>query len=303
MPANPKTQVLEETMKKESEFIIIRKYPKDWYQYSEQKRKQKEQEFGVASFLLNNYSPFNRLFKGADILYLEDHEGPDFLVYSNEKSSKKLGLEVTDCYLNSENKKSRNIPSTVSDLEKICEEVYKDIQKKQNADSCQNVNYIKATFTHAVMIGQYFNKKELASELKDFIINKNRRDGKYICNVEIGYSAAYPNDKLKVFIYSNMAFMVPRICDIVQQQKETGINNYDPVLQSIAKKEALLTQYKQRNKYEVHKWWLCINVPQNAYMNPTAYHLPKDFSSKYDKIFLVTRFFYGYGVHLIYESK
>ena len=167
-------------MKKESEFVIKRKYPKDWDQYSEQKRNQKEQEFGIASFLLNNYSPFNHLFKGADILYLEDHEGPDFLVYSNEKSSKKLGLEITDCYLNSENKKSRNIPSTVSDLEKICEEVYKDIQKKQNADSCQNVNYIKATFTHAVMIGQYFNKKELSSELKDFIINKNRHNGKYI---------------------------------------------------------------------------------------------------------------------------
>lgn len=130
MPANPKTLVLEETMKKESEFVIKRKYPKDWDQYSEQKRNQKEQEFGIASFLLNNYSPFNHLFKGADILYLEDHEGPDFLVYSNEKSSKKLGLEITDCYLNSENKKSRNIPSTVSDLEKICEEVYKDIQKK-----------------------------------------------------------------------------------------------------------------------------------------------------------------------------
>lgn len=146
------------------------------------------------------------------------------------------------------------------------------------------------------MIGQYFNKKELSSELKDFIINKNRHNGKYIYNVEIGYSAAYPKDKLKVFIYSNMAFIVPRICDIVQ--KETEINNYDPVLQSIAKKEALLTQYKQRNKYEVHKWWLCLNVQKNAYMNPTAYHLPKDFSSKYDKIFL-----YGYGVHLIYESK
>lgn len=134
----------------------------------------------------------------------------------------------------------------------------KTFKKKQNADSCQNVNYIKATFTHAVMIGQYFNKKELSSELKDFIINKNRHNGKYIYNVEIGYSAAYPKDKLKVFIYSNMAFIVPRICDIVQ--KETEINNYDPVLQSIAKKEALLTQYKQRNKYEVHKWWLCLNV-------------------------------------------
>lgn len=55
MPANPKTLVLEETMKKESEFVIKRKYPKDWDQYSEQKRNQKEQEFGIASFLLNNY--------------------------------------------------------------------------------------------------------------------------------------------------------------------------------------------------------------------------------------------------------
>ena len=162
-----------------------------------------------------------------------------FFVYSSEESSKKLGLEITDCYVNIESnrKKKRNLNSVYSDLKKICARVVEDIQKEDKSNLYQKVNYIDVTFTHEVMIGANFDKDKLILELKDLIINKNKYDGEYVFQVDIGYSVFYPENGLKVSLNSNMMYIVPRISDVVQIQKDAGVENYDPVLQSIAQKE------------------------------------------------------------------
>ena len=291
-------------MKEESEFVINKKYPENWDKKREQEQRQKEQEFDVVSFFLYNCPAVKDVFEGEDSLCVEFDEGPDFFVYSSEESSKKLGLEITDCYVNIESnrKKKRNLNSVYSDLKKICARVVEDIQKEDKANLYQKVNYIDVTFTHEVMIGANFDKDKLILELKDLIINKNKHDGEYVFQVDIGYSVFYPENGLKVSLNSNMMYIVPRISDVVQIQKDAGVENYDPVLQSIAQKEKKLVDYKQKCKYAVHKWWLCINFPEMAYIDPTPYRLPDNFKSKYDKIFLVTRAFFGCGVHLIYES-
>lgn len=286
-------------MRKKSEFIINKKYPEDWDKKSEQEKRKKEQEFGVASFFLYNYPQIKDFLESADNLCVEFNEGPDFFVYSNEDSLEKLGLEITDCYVD----RRRNNLSICSDLEKICRGVIKDIQKKEPSKLYQKINYISVTFRHEVMACDLYDKKKLESELKDFIIDRNKLNGEYVCQVDIGYSVVYPEDENapKVFLNSNMAYIVPHISDIAQIQKEAGLEA-DPVQRSIKDKEKKLVEYKQQCKYTVHKWWLCINVPESAYMNPISYHLPDNFKSKYDKIFLVTRSFYGCGVYLIYES-
>lgn len=289
-----------ENMEKDCDFIINKKYPNDWDKYSEKARKKKEQEFGVAFFFLNNYHPIKETFKGANSLCVESCEGPDFFVYSNEESSERVGLEITDCYLKTE--RNRNFLSIHSDLEKICKEVIEDIKKTTNISSYKKINFISATFTHEVMIGEYFDKERLKSELKEFIFDKSKHNGEYVCQVDVGYSALYPENLPKVLVHSNMAYIVPRICDIVKMQKEAGIEDNDPVLRSIAVKEKKLVDYKLNCKSPVHEWWLCINIPKNAFLNPISYHLPEDFISKYDKIFLVKRSFFGCGVYKIFGN-
>lgn len=290
-------------MKKEYEFIIYKKYPENWDKMSENQRKKKEYEYDVASFFLHNYPLIKDFFEGAD-LCVEFDENPDFFVYSNEGSSKKLGLEITDCYIKKRNQKEHHLLSTYSVLENICRNVVKDIQKAEKANLSPKANYIRVTFTHEVMTGYHFDKNRLMLELKDFIINKNKHDGEYVCQVVMGYSTAYPEDgnAPKVFINSDLMYIVPHINDVVQIQKDAGVEDNDPVQRIISEKEKKLIKYKQECKYAVHKWWLCINVPKSAYMNPVSYHLPNNFKSTYDKIFLVTRSFYGCGIHLIYES-
>lgn len=283
-------------MKKECELTFNKIYPDDWEKYNEKEQEKKEKEFDVALFFLNNYHPIRETFKGANCFCVEYHEGPDFFVYSNEEWSEKFGLEVTDCYVNTEH--NRNFSSTHSDLEKVCKEVINDVY----INSYEKINYMSVTFTHEVMTGEYFDKKRLKSELRDFIFDKSKHDGEYVCQVDVGYSVLYPKNTLKILLNSNMAYIVPRICDVVQMQKEVGIDDNDPVLRSISEKEKKLVGYKLNCKISVHEWWLCINIPKSAFMNPISYNLPENFTSKYDKIFLVTKSFYGYGVHKIYGT-
>ena len=88
---------------------------------------------------------------------------------------------------------------------------------------------------------------------RDFIFDKSKHNGEYVCQVDVGYSAFYPENSPKILVYSNMAYIVPRICDVVQMQKEAGIDDNDPVLRSIAVKE---------------KNWLIINlIVKVQYMN------------------------------------
>lgn len=291
-------------MKEKLKLIINKKYPENWNKKNEEYRRKKEDEFDTASFFLYNHSAVKDIFEGADSLCVEFDDSPDFFVYSNEKSSKKLGLEITDCYVNEvrNSKKPRNLNNVYSDLEKICNEVIKDIQKNDKSNLYQKVNYISVIFTHEIMIGAQFDKRRLKLELRNFILNKNKYNGEYVCKVDVGYSFVYPKDKLKILLDSNMMYIVPRISDLVQMQKAAGVADCDPVLQSIASKEKKLNIYKEKCKYDVHEWWLCINVPKMAYMNPISYRLPNNFKSKYDKIFLVTKSFFKDGVYLIYES-
>lgn len=277
-------------MKKDFDFVINKKYPKYWSDFNEKEKIKKEEEFNVVSFFLNNYSPVRELFHKTNNICVEFYEGPDFLVSLDEDSYEKIGLEITCCFAD----KKRNALSLYSDLKKLCEEVIRNINKTENRNFYQDINYINVTFTHKVMIGELYDKNKLKSELKDFIICKNKHDGEYVSHVETGYSVVYHN--LNISVYFDMMYIVPRICDVVQIQKEKG----DPVMLCIAEKEKKLACYKQNCKFSVHEWWLCIDVPKSAFMNPVSYHLPEKFTSEYDKIFLITQSIYGYGVFLIY---
>lgn len=285
-------------MEKESRFIIYKKYPKDWEKMNIKEKIKKGLEFSIVSFIINNYSPIRDFFEDTDNLCVEFNEGPDFFLYPNEVNSKILGLEITDCYVNSGKNYNRNILSVHSDLEKICGEVIKEVCSD---DLRQKINYLRVVFTHDIMVGCSFDKMELKSELKDSILHNNKNcNRKYVCRTEAGYSPVYPEDKIKLLLNSNKMYFIPHINDVVQFQKEIGVDDYDPVQLSISLKEDKLVDYKQNCKYIVDKWWLCINVPYSSFMNPISYHLPDAFTSKYDRILLVSES-YGYNIHLIYE--
>lgn len=277
-----------------SRLIINKKYPDGWEQYSEREKCKKCEEFKIVSFFLNDTSVVD-LFAGEDNLNVEFREGPDFFIYSDAKIFSNLGLEITKCYVDDSN--SHRIKS---DLKKICEDSVKDIQKQTN--SCHGINYVLVTFTHEIMVGKPYVRNELKSELKDFILNGNNKQGKYIVNIDMGYSIIYPKDYLNISIISEMAYIVPTIEEVVNMQEQANIVNYDPIQRSIREKEQKLVLYKQRTVDLVGEWWLCIEIPDDAFMNSISYQLPTDFTSEYDKIFLVNRSVYGHGVRLIFNA-
>lgn len=271
-------------------------YPHNWNEINEREKQKKEQEFSIARFFLDEPSVKSQ-FQGRGNLCVEFHEGPDFLVYSEENLSDIIGLEITKCYV----KDVGCSPSVMSNLRKICNEVVGDLQKSEN--SFYNINYIDVTFAHEIMIGEWYDKKVIKSELKDAVLKENKVEKKYIIQAEIGNSIIYPQDSLTIDINSNMAYLVPSIDMIVSMHAKVGSKDFDPVMQSISEKEGKLVSYKQKKQTDISQWWLCIEIPKDANINPSLYQLPADFKSDYDRIYLTSLFFYGYGNRLIFKKS
>lgn len=158
------------------------------------------------------------------------------------------------------------------------------------------------TFAHEIMIGEWYDKKVLKSELKDAVLKENKVEKKYIIQAEIGNSIIYPQDSLTIDVNSNMAYLVPSIDMIVSMHEKVASKNFDPVIQSISEKEGKLVGYKQKCQTDISQWWLCIEIPKDANINPSLYQLPADFKSDYDRIYLTSLFFYGYGNRLIFKK-
>ena len=268
-------------------------YPKRWGMYSHQEKEKKEREFNVVSFLLNSHLGKN-CFREKK-LYVEFYEEPDFIVYLADRTSEKIGLEVTKCYAD-----EWNNHRVKSDLEKICKKVIEGVQNNTDSNCFCEINYMNVTFMHEIMVGGLYNKEELIAELKDVIMGKNRDDKKYVMCAEVGNSNIYPQGRLNIFINSSMAYWVPSIDEIIRMHEDAGVKSCDPVLRSIKEKEKKLLVYKQKSKGLINQWWLCIEVPEDAYMNPVSYQLPVNFDSEYDKIFIVKESFYGYGAYLVF---
>lgn len=66
-------------MKHSPEVYIKKIYPDNWDRYSERDKQKKEQEFNIASFVLND-SSVKIQFEGKEPLCVQFLEGPDFLV-------------------------------------------------------------------------------------------------------------------------------------------------------------------------------------------------------------------------------
>ena len=273
-------------MKHSPEVYIKKIYPNNWDRYSEREKQKKEQEFNIASFVLND-SSVKIQFEGKEPLCVQFLEGPDFLVYSENNPSDKIGLEITKCYINDK----YNSPAINSDLEKICKEVIQDIQHIGNSN-LSRINYVYVKFAHEVMVGYWYDKKVLKSELKKMLLNDKTSAGKYVKEAKAGYSYAYIENDLKIIIFSEMMYIVPRISDI----------ELDPILNIIKQKEKKLGVYKQNYHDSVNNWWLCIEIPKDAYLNPSLYKLPSDFKSNYNKIYVSTLSFWGHGTHLIFSK-
>ncbi len=273
-------------MKHSPEVYIKKIYPDNWDRYSERDKQKKEQEFNIASFVLND-SSVKIQFEGKEPLCVQFLEGPDFLVYSENNPSDKIGLEITKCYINDKH----NSPAINSDLEKICKEVIQDIQHTGNTN-LSHINYIDVKFAHEVMVGYQYDKKILKSELKKMLLDNKTSVGKYVKEAKAGYSYAYIENNLKITIFSEMMYIVPRISDI----------ELDPVLNNIEIKEKKLGIYKQKYHDSVNNWWLCIEIPKDAYLNPSLYKLPSGFKSNYNKIYVSTLSFWGHGTHLIFSK-
>ena len=273
-------------MKHSPEVYIKKIYPDNWDRYSERDKQKKEQEFNIASFVLND-SSVKIQFEGKEPLCVQFLEGPDFLVYSENNPSDKIGLEITKCYINDKH----NSPAINSDLEKICKEVIQDIQHTENTN-LSHINYIDVKFAHEVMVGYQYDKKILKSELKKMLLDNKTSVGKYVKEAKAGYSYAYIENNLKITIFSEMMYIVPRISDI----------ELDPVLNNIEIKEKKLGIYKQKDHDSVNNWWLCIEIPKDAYLNPSLYKLPSGFKSNYNKIYVSTLSFWGHGTHLIFSK-
>ena len=125
------------------------------------------------------------------------------------------------------------------------------------------------------------------SSVKTFILNGNKQ-GEYVRNVVVGYSDAYPTTNIKVMVFSEMMYFVTPINRITQTWKGDRKIDFDPVRVCIEEKEKKLIEYKQKCAGSVEQWWLCIEVPEDAHINPSSYVLPENFDSGYDKIFIVT---------------
>lgn len=287
-------------MKKESELRIKKIYPHDWDKQDKQYKQKKLNEFIVASFLLNDHTIKNKLINYND-LCIKFSENPDFIISSTDVSFKTLGLEIIDCY-KLDGRKTYCISKTLSDLKKICTEVIKDIQNSNIHDPFYGINSFKLIFKHEIIVCGNFDKNKLKEELRDFILNKDKRDGNYLCSIDIGYNSFFKSEH-NIEIFPDMAYIVPSINNIALQQQTLGIQAPDPVLRSIEIKEEKLVTYKTKQQNNIDKWWLCINVPQNEYMNPQSYKLPTNFESKYDRIYLVSMSHFGYGIHLLYSKN
>lgn len=177
----------------------------------------------------------------------------------------------------------------------MCNEVVCEIINVGDADLSRDINYINVTFAHKIMVGEWFDKKKLKSEIKSFLINGKKQECDYVRKLEAKYSAIYPSNNIKVDLNSDMMYLVPRMQGI-------GIGDQDPVIRCIDKKEKKLNCYKEKCNDTVSKWWLCIEVPEDAYLNPQSYRLPEAFTSEYNKIVLVTKSIFGFGMHLIFQS-
>lgn len=275
-------------MKQCLEICIKKIYPKNWDKYSEREKQKKEQEFNIVSFLLN--APIGKTqFEGTKTLFVEFCEGPDFLVYSEDRLSDKIGLEITKCYANDR----CSSPAINSDLEKICKEVFRDIQHTGDIN-LSHINYANIIFAHEVMVGNRYDKKVLKSELKKVLLNNKVPAGEFVKRAKTGYSPAYAKNDLKITIFSEMMYIVP------------GMTNFDgehdPVLDRIKEKQDKLVCYKRKNDDSVNNWWLCLEIPQDAHFDPSLYKLPSDYKSGYDKIYLLSLSFYGYGTYLVFSK-
>lgn len=264
----------------------------NWEQFSPQERAKKDKEVFIATFMLKE-APCSVSTEESDELCMELHEEPDFLLYSKKDCAHKIGLELTKCYMNN----TKNSSKVHSDLELICKRTIEKIQRA-NGVKC---NYAKVTFAREIMEGEKYDKKKLRRELKSFILNGTKQ-GEYVRNVVVGYSDAYPTTNIKVMVFSEMMYFVTPINRITQTWKGDRKIDFDPVRVCIEEKEKKLIEYKQKCAGSVEQWWLCIEVPEDAHINPSSYVLPENFDSGYDKIFIVTTAIYGYGVQLIYES-
>lgn len=103
-------------------------YPHDWDVINEREKQKKEQEFSIARFFLDEPSVKTQ-FQGRENLNVKFHEGPDFLLYSEENQLDKIGLEITKCYVRGDGYS----PAVMSNLRKICNEVVGDLQKSENS--------------------------------------------------------------------------------------------------------------------------------------------------------------------------
>ena len=283
-------------MKKASNVHTHIIYPSNWDNYNQREKEAKEQEFGIVSFLLKT-SPEDILFLHKEELYIEFYEEPDFLIYTKDKPFYKIGLEVTKCYAD----ERYNTPKINSDLTKICKEEVEEINNTNSDGLSAYINYVNVTFAHKIFIGERFDKKKLKAEVKAFIIN-GQKQGDYVRKVEAKYSAVNPKDNINVDLNSDMMYLVSRIQDVSCAQKKSE-GYQDPVIRCIEKKEMKLKSYKEKCGNLISEWWLCIEVPEDAYLNPRSYELPKIFKSEYNKIVLVTKSILGFGTRLIFQSK
>ncbi|OUQ54222.1 hypothetical protein B5E60_02545 [Alistipes sp. An116] len=304
-------------MKKECELNIHCEYPHNWDQYSDREQKKKEGEFDIVSFFLNN-PLVRKLFAGKKDLYVTFCEEPDFIISLNDVSSAKIGLEITQCYAT----KKYNSPQINSDLIKLCKTAITEDEKVAN--SIKGIDHIQVIFSHDIMTGNLrYDKQKLKQEFQLFILNGNNTSGEYIRDIKTWHSGIYsPNDP-KIIVNSDMMYWIPTIDAVVEmlgnakkeetttegseqknkdpQKKSVNIKEIDPIRRCISDKEKKIANYKSNND-SVSQWWLCIEIPEDAYMDPRLYQLVPGFKSEYDKIFIVSKSIYGYGVHLIFES-
>lgn len=264
-------------------------YPDDWENKKDTEKQKKLEEYKVVLFLLND-SIVKSQFVENKKLFIEFYEKPDFILYQDGISTERIGIEVTQSYID----KEWNHERIYQELNLICKRVIDEIRHSEDFQKSLNFNYADIVFYHEVMVNGHYNINRLKSELKQSIINENNYPcGEYIKSLKIGCSLAYPRDNIKITINSDMAYIVPKLKDISME--------LDPILRCVSEKENKLDSYKKKSD-SINKWWLCIDIPERAHLNPVSYNLPADFKSKFNRIYLVKRMDYGIGVYLIYNA-
>lgn len=222
------------------------------------------------------------LKEGTTVTIVEcSKEKPDLKIRINDDPDI-IGVEHTRCYPTGNDELSES----KSAYRKTCKLTIDQYRKDNTLVDKEGklANHFTVSIFHDKLYKRLSknDKVQIRDEIVMLInskVGKGKRSAtNIISDVAFRHDNLINDSETQIDVESNMLYLVPRIQDM----------SIDPIMKLISTKEKLLNEYKQRpSNTNVVKWWLMLHIPKSSYINPSNYTLPIDFSTDYDKIYIV----------------